>query len=264
MAAAARPCCSRAAAIRPCRSTTSRRALSKLGLRDDILGGERLEHLSTSLLGEAQAAAQAADRRLRLRHLAPPLLGRRTERRDTARQRLAADGAQRRFLAARRSADAARAFGLRAAPSAPAALRSRPGPGGFADCRAGPAAGPWRPAGPIGPAAPATVAGSDAWISWTLLDGMTLPWPAVTSSTLASIAQSRNSSEADATDDDDQRARRSAARGAVGRGGRKGSDAMTLSISSAISARQSRAFPRLRHFGPVRPGPAARRSRVRR
>ena len=37
----ARPCCSRAAAIRPCRSTTLALGVGKLGLRHDVLGGQR-------------------------------------------------------------------------------------------------------------------------------------------------------------------------------------------------------------------------------
>ena len=40
--------------------------VEQLGLRHDVLGGQRLEHLH-ALLGERQAAAQAADGRLRLR-----------------------------------------------------------------------------------------------------------------------------------------------------------------------------------------------------
>ena len=49
----------------------------------------------------------------------------------------------------------------------------------------------------------ATVAGSDAWMSWTLLDGMTLPVPAVTSSTLANCPQ-QEQREANGHGHDDQ------------------------------------------------------------
>ena len=98
------------------------------GLRDDVLGGERLEHRDL-LAGEREAALQAVDRGIGLGDFAAALLGRRAQRR---RRGCRAPGGEPRSSAASSAPTdgaGARAFALRAAPRArsASAFRTRSG-----------------------------------------------------------------------------------------------------------------------------------------
>ena len=77
--------------------------VEQFGLRNDILGGKRLEHRNL-LLREAEAARQAVDGGVGFGAFAAALLGRRLERGDPARQRFAAGIAEQGFVAADRIA----------------------------------------------------------------------------------------------------------------------------------------------------------------
>ena len=74
--------------------------VEKVGLRNDVLGRQRLEHRDL-LLGEREAALQAADRRRGFAGFAPRLVGRRLQRRNLAAQRRFARDAK--LLARRRN-----------------------------------------------------------------------------------------------------------------------------------------------------------------
>src|SRR6185369_11114683 len=60
--------------------------IEQIGLRDDVLGGERLEHRNL-FLGEHEAAGKTLDCRRSLAGFAPCLVGGRLERRDLAANR---------------------------------------------------------------------------------------------------------------------------------------------------------------------------------